>query len=249
LKPENLMLCGDLHTGSLTLIDFGLAIDCAPGKVVHADVAGTRGFLAPEGERGTFSYASDVFACGKVLERLLIKASPAAADFLGTLLQEDAERRPSAIEALQHPWLCQESEVSSQTQCMGDASRSPCGRDTSEDLVELSFHAIHHHPHEQRLKFPTGIRPPDAFFPDSRKEAASRSSTCGSLGELSTCCSVSTVLQSWASKIGAREASSPLLCEGIREGAPLQLGRHCEREALELTHEHSTTIQAGDVFP
>lgn len=194
LKPENLMLRGDLHSGSLTLIDFGLAVECVPGKVVRADVAGTRGFLAPEGERGTFSCASDVFACGKVLEQLLVDASPEAADLLAQLLQQDAEQRPSAAEALRHPWLAHEDVLQARDL---EAIRSQ-QLGTVADFVELPSQAV-----LRKLERKTGF-PADTCGIDLR-EAASRSSTRGS----GSCTSAS----SWASDCPSEVSGSPEDCQ------------------------------------
>ena len=66
LKPENLMLS---ENGKLYLVDFGSAVF---GYTEEQKVClGTKGYAAPEQYQGRVGKASDVFALGKTLERLL----------------------------------------------------------------------------------------------------------------------------------------------------------------------------------
>jgi len=65
LKPENVML-GDF--GEVLVMDWGVARAAGASEVI----AGTRGFMAPEQERGTSIDAStDVFALGAMLRTIL----------------------------------------------------------------------------------------------------------------------------------------------------------------------------------
>jgi serine/threonine-protein kinase len=65
LKPENVML-GDF--GEVLVMDWGVARAAGASEVI----AGTRGFMAPEQERGTSIDAStDVFALGAMLRTML----------------------------------------------------------------------------------------------------------------------------------------------------------------------------------
>lgn len=96
VKPSNIMV---RPNGSAVLIDFGLS-----GPPLDADgrVRGTFGFLAPEAWTGTRSIATDVYALGATLARLLGHDASDAADdapdavreLLASMLQPDPRDRP-----------------------------------------------------------------------------------------------------------------------------------------------------------
>ena len=96
LKPANILVSDDTPV----LIDFGLA---GSGEVV---LGGTRSYLAPELSRahGRPTSASDLFALGRTLERLLERSGVSAPRLFGLAQQLTADEpaaRPSVEEALQ----------------------------------------------------------------------------------------------------------------------------------------------------
>jgi calcium-dependent protein kinase len=130
LKPEN-MLFEDVGSDHLKIIDFGFA--SRPGDNIES-VSGTLDYLAPEAFDLIVSTKSDVWSLGVIAYMLLtgrspwhtrvdmtlnmIQAgkpnfsgkhfdalSPSAKDFVKQLLSFDPAARPSAVEALQHPWI------------------------------------------------------------------------------------------------------------------------------------------------
>lgn len=122
VKAENLMLVGAGLDARLKLIDFGLAAKCTSDQLLHLDVEGTAGYLAPEGVAGKFSHASDMWAVGALLHQLL--AGPAvpvtvgaqalrdlpgvhrdALSLAAALLSAEPAARPTAQEALASAWL------------------------------------------------------------------------------------------------------------------------------------------------
>jgi len=135
IKPENLIFerKGD---EAFKLIDFGFACQLAPGAK-FTERCGTMQYVAPEVVQVPSSYDEkvDLWSTGcvayvmltgrnpyrgpqrEVLRKTLLGAvdyspafwdcSPAARDFVQLLLNPDPTRRPSAAEALRHPWLKQ----------------------------------------------------------------------------------------------------------------------------------------------
>jgi len=111
VKPENVMVQGSLQNPGqlqIKLIDFGLAVECAAGEILRTDVVGTAPFMAPEGcRRGVYSRASDLWAAGLLIERLLEGNAPnvLADDLKSRLLQVVPEDRLAAGLALAHDWV------------------------------------------------------------------------------------------------------------------------------------------------
>ncbi|CAE8686456.1 unnamed protein product, partial [Polarella glacialis] len=126
IKPENIVVQNRDSRPSITLVDFGLA--AATGDCLDR-TEGTLPYLAPEvlesscGDR--VDTPQDLWSVGIVLYAMLsgklptdtadrredeldlssIQASDEAKDLLAELLRRDPRERPSACEALEHPWL------------------------------------------------------------------------------------------------------------------------------------------------
>lgn len=129
IKPENFMFAG----GELKLIDFGLAAKFEGRCELNSQV-GTAAYVAPEVLRGHYTYKCDMWSAGiilylmvtgmtpydegsvGVLQQLssfqldleapaLMQVSDQVKDLLRQLLCPQPEDRPSALEALTHPWL------------------------------------------------------------------------------------------------------------------------------------------------
>ena len=139
LKPENVMLEKEKSFDNIKLIDFGTAQVFDPSKKLNEQI-GTPYYIAPEVLNKKYSKECDVWSCGVITYILLSgippfngvtdseimaairkgkfnfnsavwkKVSDDAKDFITQLLILDTEKRPSAEQALQHPWLVRESQ-------------------------------------------------------------------------------------------------------------------------------------------
>jgi len=116
------------------LIDFGLACQGAPGQIMNPHAVGTPGYMAPEMVRElSYTAKADIWSVGVTAFQLLAGCQPfegsetfeqaeadlyseggswvwrwrgaEARDFVRLLLEEDPAKRPTAAEALEHPWL------------------------------------------------------------------------------------------------------------------------------------------------
>lgn len=134
LKPENFLLDNTSQTANLKLIDFGTAVHFAPGVKLTQKI-GTIYYLSPEVINRNYDEKCDLWSAGAILYTMLCGAPPfpgkrdaeilqcilrgkvrmtggvwdsissGAKDLIGKLLEKDAKLRPSAREALNHPWL------------------------------------------------------------------------------------------------------------------------------------------------
>lgn len=103
IKPANLLY----FQGNLTLIDFQTATSLQDSQW-FLTYAGTREFTAPEMRtESVYSAKVDVWSAGAVLRRVLDGDLPSGdcGEWFAGVLEEQAERRYSAEEALQHTWL------------------------------------------------------------------------------------------------------------------------------------------------
>jgi len=134
LKPENFLLSDRTDDAQVKIIDFGLSTHAKRSSIMHQQV-GTIYYVAPEVLSGSYNEKVDIWSIGvvayvllcgfppfnggdEVLTYDLVKAgnvtfpSPAwdhiseeAVAFIKRLLELDPEKRPSASEALEDPWL------------------------------------------------------------------------------------------------------------------------------------------------
>lgn len=122
IKPGNLLRMGD---GRLVITDFDVS-KRSDESTVTGHGAGTEGYIAPEVLTGnTSSHKSDMYALGVVMFQLTVREMPRPAegdvvhivpeslddphlqDLLKQLFASVPEQRPSAVEALMHPYFCQ----------------------------------------------------------------------------------------------------------------------------------------------
>jgi calcium-dependent protein kinase len=135
IKPENILITNkaSFKDLSIKIIDFNIAI-IKYDKTLKG-VSGTTDYMAPEVFSGVYNEKCDLWSCGVVLylmvsgqlpfpstsdeetekaiktEKLTFPSpyfdsvSPTCKDFLSKLLNKNPRSRPSAQEALSHPWL------------------------------------------------------------------------------------------------------------------------------------------------
>lgn len=143
IKLDNILFA-DPHRRQITIVDFDMCLmaDCPepprpPKTPEEVSVVGTKDYMAPEGYRGEYSEASDLWSIGVILYILLDghfpydlgdvsggkevrevlrrgitlapevrQRCPAAADFVGRLLEFDINKRITTTRAaLTHPWF------------------------------------------------------------------------------------------------------------------------------------------------
>jgi len=131
LKLENLML-EQVGSRRVRLIDFGLSTRW-DGETALSQTCGSLQYVAPEVLRRSYGAKADLWSLGVVLYVLLVgrplhrgpehvipkrvrdgklsfapqfhKLSEGARDLIQALLRQNPAERPSALEALAHPWL------------------------------------------------------------------------------------------------------------------------------------------------
>jgi len=137
LKPENILLEEGKELAEIKVIDFGLAKILEKDEFLH-DMAGSIYYIAPEVLEGSHSLKCDIWSVGVIAYVLLggyapfdghsesdIKeeilsgefdfddevwedVSDLCKDFIATLLEYDPKVRPTAEEALKHPFMEQD---------------------------------------------------------------------------------------------------------------------------------------------
>ncbi|CAD6260001.1 unnamed protein product [Miscanthus lutarioriparius] len=134
LKPENFLLASPAADAPLKAIDFGLSVFIEEGKV-YKEIVGSAYYVAPEVLHRNYGKEIDVWSAGVILYILLCGSPPfwaetekgifdailageldlisspwpsiseSAKDLIRRLLNRDAQRRITAVQALEHPWL------------------------------------------------------------------------------------------------------------------------------------------------
>ncbi|PUZ48421.1 hypothetical protein GQ55_7G244100 [Panicum hallii var. hallii] len=134
LKPENFLLASPADDAPLKAIDFGLSVFIEEGKV-YKDIVGSAYYVAPEVLRRNYGKEIDVWSAGVILYILLCGSPPfwaetekgifdailvgqldlssipwpsiseSAKDLIRKMLNRDPQKRITAAQALEHPWL------------------------------------------------------------------------------------------------------------------------------------------------
>ncbi len=134
LKLENWVYASPAPDAPLKLIDFGMSKIFNEGTVLTA-VHGTVYYVAPEVLAGRYNHLADIWSLGVIAYMLLSGSPPfggqhdyeiihkiktadvsfegprwagiseQAKDFVSSLLTRDPSKRPTALEAMNHPWL------------------------------------------------------------------------------------------------------------------------------------------------
>ncbi|KAL9242908.1 hypothetical protein vseg_016865 [Gypsophila vaccaria] len=141
LKPENFLFLSSGDDSPLKAIDFGLSVFFKPGEVFQ-DLVGSAYYVAPEVLRRSYSAEADIWSAGVILYILLSGVPPfwgeseqgifdsilmghldfssepwpsissSAKDLVKKMLRQDPKERLSALEALNHPWMREDGDVS-----------------------------------------------------------------------------------------------------------------------------------------
>ncbi|XP_051218651.1 calcium-dependent protein kinase 12 [Lolium perenne] len=134
LKPENFLLASPADDAPLKAIDFGLSVFIEEGKV-YKDIVGSAYYVAPEVLHRNYGKEIDVWSAGVILYILLCGSPPfwgetekgifdailvgqldfssspwptiseSAKDLIRQMLNRDPQKRITAVQALEHPWL------------------------------------------------------------------------------------------------------------------------------------------------
>jgi serine/threonine protein kinase len=140
LKPENFLFTSSREDSDLKLIDFGLSDFIRPDERLN-DIVGSAYYVAPEVLHRSYSLEADIWSIGVITYILLCGSRPFWArtesgifrtvlrtepnyddvpwpscssegkDFVKRLLNKDYRKRMSAVQALTHPWLRDDSRV------------------------------------------------------------------------------------------------------------------------------------------
>ncbi|KAF7148493.1 hypothetical protein RHSIM_Rhsim03G0018600 [Rhododendron simsii] len=134
LKPENFLFANKTETAALKAIDFGFSVFFKPGEIFNETV-GSPYYMAPEVLKRNYGPEIDVWSAGVILYILLCgvppfwaeteqgveqaiiwsvvdfkqdpwpKVSDNAKDLVKKMLDPDPQRRLTAQQVLEHPWL------------------------------------------------------------------------------------------------------------------------------------------------
>ena len=138
LKPENILLEQNKDFDQIKIIDFGTSLVFDSSKPLDEKL-GTPYYIAPEVLNKKYNEKCDIWSCGVILYIILSGIPPfngqsdqeimkkvrigkfsfsdpawnnvsdKAKDLISKLLTYDTEHRPSAEEALRHPWIIEMS--------------------------------------------------------------------------------------------------------------------------------------------
>ena len=140
LKPENILLEQNKEFDQIKIIDFGTSLVFDENKKLDEKL-GTPYYIAPEVLAKNYGAKCDIWSCGvityivlsgippfngasdqEIMKKVKIgkfsfsdpiwaSISDSGKDFITKLLTKDQDKRPSAEEALQHPWILQANEL------------------------------------------------------------------------------------------------------------------------------------------
>ncbi|XP_038907205.1 CDPK-related kinase 3 isoform X2 [Benincasa hispida] len=138
LKPENFLFTSRSEDADMKLIDFGLSDFVRPDERLN-DIVGSAYYVAPEVLHRSYTLEADIWSIGVItyillcgsrpfwartesgIFRAVLRAdpnfddlpwpsvSPEAKDFVKRLLNKDYRKRMTAVQALTHPWLQDDS--------------------------------------------------------------------------------------------------------------------------------------------
>ncbi|TQD97656.1 hypothetical protein C1H46_016710 [Malus baccata] len=138
LKPENFLFATRSEDADMKLIDFGLSDFIRPDERLN-DIVGSAYYVAPEVLHRSYSIEGDIWSIGVItyillcgsrpfwartesgIFRAVLRADPSfddlpwptmsleAKDFVRRLLNKDYRKRMTAVQALCHPWLRDDS--------------------------------------------------------------------------------------------------------------------------------------------
>lgn len=138
LKPENFLFTSRSEDADMRLIDFGLSDFIRPDERLN-DIVGSAYYVAPEVLHRSYSMEADIWSIGVItyillcgsrpfwartesgIFRAVLRADPnfedlpwpsvsaEAKDFVKRLLNKDYRKRMTAVQALSHPWLRDDS--------------------------------------------------------------------------------------------------------------------------------------------
>ncbi|XWS46286.1 hypothetical protein CRYUN_Cryun14cG0052400 [Craigia yunnanensis] len=140
LKPENFLFTSGGEDADMKLIDFGLSDFIRPDERLN-DIVGSAYYVAPEVLHRSYSMEADIWSIGVITYILLCgsrpfwartesgifrsvlrsdpnfddlpwpSVSPEAKDFVKRFLNKDYRKRMTAVQALTHPWLRNDSRL------------------------------------------------------------------------------------------------------------------------------------------
>jgi len=141
LKPENILLEQSKEFDQIKIIDFGTSLVC-DDKVKLDEKLGTPYYIAPEVLAKSYGSKCDIWSCGvityitlsgippfngssdqEIMKKVKLgkfsfadpvwnNMSDQGKDFITQLLTKDQNKRPTAQEALNHPWIKQANQQS-----------------------------------------------------------------------------------------------------------------------------------------
>ena len=144
LKPENVLLEQNREFDQIKIIDFGTSLVFDESKKLDEKL-GTPYYIAPEVLAKNYGSKCDIWSCGvityivlsgippfngasdqEIMKKVKVgkfsfsdpiwaSISDTGKDFIAKLLTKDQDKRPSAEEALQHPWIIQANEQSKES--------------------------------------------------------------------------------------------------------------------------------------
>jgi serine/threonine protein kinase len=172
IKPENILLVQKDDVSQLRLIDFGLSRFFEPGQRLRTRV-GTVYYTAPEVWKQDYDEKCDLWSMGVILYVLICSYPPFDGDddedilntvmkgrykfhspewdgvsdeaksLIRSLLHRNSRKRPTATQALEHPWF--RSQLS-------DAESESSDEDLDEDAWDDDMYAPEATPEASRLK-------------------------------------------------------------------------------------------------
>lgn len=144
LKPENILLEQNKEFDQIKIIDFGTSLVVDEGKKLDEKL-GTPYYIAPEVLAKNYGQKCDIWSCGvityivlsgippfngatdqEIMKKVKIgkfsfsdpiwnSISDNAKDFITQLLTKDQNKRPTAEQALKHPWIQQANALSKES--------------------------------------------------------------------------------------------------------------------------------------